>query len=108
MKAPLKSNDGKLTDMPDHELWIRTHDNIHKTAKEIVEELTLDDWIDLACIGAGCLNTAIKCVAIARETLLKNGLDCTMQPFFSTVIDDRDRERTRIILRVSRIANVSD
>jgi stage V sporulation protein SpoVS len=102
--APFKTEDGKLDDMPDHEFWMRTHDNVHKTATELLRVFTEEklSWIDMACIGAGCLNTAIKCVAVARERVRKDR-DLVVQPYFSTIVDEQNRERTRVMLRVTLV-----
>lgn len=100
--APFKSDDGKVFEAPDHEMWMRSNDNVHSTATELIKEFNEygREWVDLACIGAGCVNTTAKVIAIARERI-KRGRDLVVQPFFSTIQDEKNRERTRLMFRVS-------
>lgn len=103
-RAPLKANQGVMTEAPESELWMRANDDVHRTASEIVQELEDSLWVDLACIGAPCVNQAIKSIAVARERLAKKAKDINVQPWFSTITDDQDRKRTRVILRLNTFA----
>jgi stage V sporulation protein SpoVS len=102
-QAPYKENQGSVTEAPEGEMWMRSHDDVHRTASDIIEELEPNKWVDLACIGAACLNQATKSVAVARERLNKRRLDLLVQPWFSTITDDKDRVRTRLMLRVMKV-----
>lgn len=99
-RAPYKENQGVVTEAPEGELWIRSHDDVHRTATDIVEELNHSVQVDLACIGAACVNQAMKSVAVARERLSTRGHDIMVQPWFSTITDDRGEKRTRLMLRL--------
>jgi stage V sporulation protein SpoVS len=100
--APYKEKQGVVVESPDHELWMRSHDDVHRTASDIVDELLESDtgWIDLACIGAACVNQAMKAVAVARERLMRRHKDIVAQPWFSTITDDQERSRTRLMFRL--------
>jgi stage V sporulation protein SpoVS len=98
--APYKQQQGQIIESPDDELWIRAHDDVHRTATDIVDELRDREWIDLACIGAACVNQAMKAVAVARERMQDRGKDLITQPWFSSIIDDKGRKRTRLMFRV--------
>lgn len=101
--TPYKIKEGKVTERPEHEFWIRANDNVHQTARDIIAAVTGEfDWIDLACIGAACVNQAMKSIAVARELGAKKDIDLVVKSFFSTVTDDKDRERTRLLIRVFR------
>lgn len=101
--APFRMNQGKVIEMPESELWMRSQDKVQPTATEIINDLTdgAREFLDLACIGAGAVNQAIKAVAVARERLAKKSLDLMIQPWYSSIVDDRDRERTRLMLRLT-------
>jgi stage V sporulation protein SpoVS len=104
MKTPYKLKEGKIVECPEHEFWIRANDNVRTTARDIAAAVTGKySWIDLACIGAACINQAIKSIAVARELVAREQCDLIIKPFFSTVIDDKERERTRIVLRVCKV-----
>lgn len=104
MNAPFKLKEGQVLEAPEHELWMRAADNVHRTANDIVEAVSIDiGWVDLACIGATCVNQAMKSLAVARERIRRHGFDLTCQPWFSTITDDKDRERTRLMIRVTRV-----
>jgi stage V sporulation protein SpoVS len=98
--APYKAREGKITEAPAHELWIRAHDDVHRTAQDILDDLKDSEWIDLACIGAACVNQAMKSIAVAREMAMAMGKDLVAQPWFSSITDDQDRRRTRLMIRV--------
>lgn len=108
--APFKGKEGQVLVAPDHELWMRAADNVHRTAADILGEFQSDGitdgiaTLDLACIGAACVNQAMKSVAVAREKAKRQGFDFVIQPFFSTIIDDQDRERTRLMMRLTKFA----
>jgi stage V sporulation protein SpoVS len=100
IKAPYKVKSIDPVLVPDQgEIWVRSGDDVHKLAADLLDMLDDFRYVDLACIGAGCLNQAIKAVAVARERLARVARDIVMQPYFSSFIDDRDRSRTRIMLR---------
>ncbi len=103
--APYKEKQGVVIEAPDHELWMRSHDDVQRTAGEIVDELNDNGFgfVDLACIGAACVNQAMKAVAVARERLMRSHRDIVAQPWFSTITDDQDRQRTRLMFRLSII-----
>lgn len=100
--APFKVVEGRVDEMPEHELWIRASDDVHRTASDMIAELVEDKkpFLDLACIGAGAVNQANKSIAVARERLAKKSLDIVCQQFFSTIKDDQDRNRTRMMIRL--------
>jgi stage V sporulation protein SpoVS len=101
--APYKLKEGKVSDMPDHELWIRGGDNVHQTATDIIKDLVdaKMKFLDLACIGAAAINQGMKSLAVARERLARKSIDIIAQPWFSTITDDQDRERTRVMIRLT-------
>ena len=100
-QAPYKVKETvPLTTPRVHEIWVRATDDVHKLAADILDKVEDFDWVEAACIGAGCLNQATKAIAVARERLGKDKLDLIAQPYFSSFTDDQDRSRTRIILRL--------
>lgn len=103
--APFKVKEGQVLEAPPHELWMRAADNVHRTANDILDEFQDIEvrTIDLACIGAACVNQAMKAVAVAREKAKRADYDFVVQPFFSTIVDDKDRERTRLMMRLTRL-----
>lgn len=99
--APLKTKDETPLLVPaPSEIWVRNGDDVHRLCADLMERLEDFDVVNLACIGAGCLNQAVKAIAVARERMLKYNEDLVVQPYFSSFIDDQDRNRTRIVLRV--------
>lgn len=107
--APYVQDDGVIAEQPEDELWIRSGDNVTTTARDI-EDFLLDfpgNYLDLACIGAGAVNQAVKSIAVARENLgsLMVETSVVVQPYFSNIIDDQGRKRTRMMLRVSLYAS---
>lgn len=100
--APFKVKEGPVLEAPEHELWMRAADNVHRTATDIIDSLRDESTVDLACIGATCVNQAMKSLAVARERMKRQGFDVVMQPFFSTIEDDQQRERTRLMMRVTK------
>lgn len=100
-RAPYQVKEGEVLAPPDHELWIRSGDNVHRTAEDIIHAMTFNTCVDLACIGAACVNVAMKAVAVAREKIESVNGDYYVQPWFSSIIDDSGRDRTRLMLRVS-------
>jgi stage V sporulation protein SpoVS len=110
MRAPFKvKEDGDMSRPRDGEIWVRTTDDVHKLAADLLDMLedkpVVNDvrFVDLACIGAGCLNQGIKAIAVARERIERHGTDLTVQPYFSSFVDDEGRNRTRMVLRVTEI-----
>lgn len=100
--APYVQDDGYVAEMPSHEFWIRSQDNVPRTVDEFIQALAgLPGHIDIACIGAAAVNQAIKVVAVARQRLAEKGLDVILQPFFSNILDDDDSRRTRMMLRAT-------
>jgi len=103
--APFSVEQGVMTEQPDNEVWVRAGDKVNKLAARVVEFARLQDFLDhntldLACIGAAAINQAVKAIGAARMELQRDMLDVVTQPFFSTIIDDKNRERTRLVLRV--------
>jgi stage V sporulation protein SpoVS len=102
-RAPFKVREvGDLTQPRQNEIWARANDDVHKLAADILDMVDYDKPvpIDVACIGAGCLNQAIKAIAVARERISRDAYDIALQPYFSSFTDDQDRSRTRIVLRL--------
>ncbi len=113
MKTPYQINQGEMTTQPENEVWVTAQSSVHRVAERIVRHVMVQDpvhdgytvsdehdFLDLACIGPQAINQAMKAVAVARETLAEDKLDLAVKPFFSTIIDASDRERTRMVLRV--------
>lgn len=104
VETPHAVDDGVLLTAPDHEIWVRGHEVVQRLAKKIIDRLTERDdqktwpYVDLACIGAACVNQAVKAIAVARES----SNELLIVPFFSTITDESDRTRTRVMLRVTR------
>lgn len=97
-ETPSSINHGRMDEPGVTEIWVRGGDEPNKLAKEILHEVKNYEFTDLACIGAATINIAVKAIAIARDKIKT----IVAVPYFSTVIDDKDRERTRIILRVTK------
>lgn len=99
--APLKTKDEEPLLVPKlGEIWVKNDEDVHRLAGLIVDGLQDVDLIELACIGAACSNQALKGIAVARERLQKAGEDLVVQPYFSSFVDDQQRNRTRMMLRV--------
>lgn len=102
--TPTKTIDGELHTAPNHEIWVRNNEDIHKLVRNVIDRMNgKDGWhsVDLACIGAACVNEAIKAVAIVREQVRdKHSTEVYSVPFFSTITDDKNRRRTRIMVRL--------
>lgn len=98
--TPTSVDHGVLLEPLDSEIWVSSHEDAKRLANEIVDNIYKFGFVDLACIGAGCVNQAIKAIAVAREAMRENNHEVGTLPFFSTIKDDKDRERTRMILRV--------
>ena len=104
--TPTKIVEGEVLTTPDDEIWVRNNDDTHGLSKQIIEHIESNEdhgwrYVDLACIGAACVNQAIKAIAVVRDEIrTKYGNDLYCAPYFSTVIDDRGRRRTRMMLRV--------
>ncbi len=106
MKTPYKIKETDDMSQPrDGEIWVRTTDDVHKVAADLLDMLEGRDFVDLACIGAGCLNQGIKAIAVARERLERHDGDLLTQPYFSSFVDGEDRKRTRMMLRVIETEN---
>lgn len=109
---PYTVNEGELLYQPKDEIWSRNSDeHVGTMADAITTALDGSDdgdeerreFVDVASIGAGALNQAIKAVAVARLHFLQIGHDLVATPYFSTINDGEGRERTRLMLRVWRI-----
>lgn len=111
INIPTKIKQGKVIEAETDEIWIRANENVHRIAKKISDSIDAgveDDgdsgaYVNLACIGAACVNQAMKAVAVARESIILKGFELLARPFFSTITDDKDRERTRLMIHVERI-----
>lgn len=113
-RAPYKVRDGEVVEVPPDELWVRADTGVHALADKLISVVLELPYVDLACIGAATVNTAVKAVAVTRERLSHHGLDLWVQPYFSTVEVPPSRdtpgwfeegeveERTRLMLRVVR------
>ena len=95
-----------LTSPPDNEIWSRSNYNVNILADLIISKLTNgQQYIDVASIGAGALNQAIKAVAIARDRMLGAGQDLILVPYWSVIKPhyDKTNECTRVMIRVFRV-----
>lgn len=101
VEAPFISNDGVLIEQPEDELWVRSGDNVQDLADDIDETMEGRGYVNLACIGAGAVNQAVKAIAVAREIAAEHRYSLIAQPYFSNITDDQDRKRTRMVLRVT-------
>lgn len=99
--APFVTNDGTLTEQPEDELWVRSGDNVQALADDIDATMEGRGYVNLACIGAGAVNQAVKAVAVAREIAAEHAYALFIQPYFSNIVDDQERKRTRMMLRVT-------
>lgn len=101
-EAPFVSNDGVLLEEPQDEIWVRSGDNVQALADDIDFTMAGRGYVNLACIGAGAVNQAVKALAVAREiAALEHSYSLVAQPYFSNITDDQDRKRTRMMLRVT-------
>jgi stage V sporulation protein SpoVS len=98
--APYVSNDGYVAEMPVHEFWIRSEDNVPRTVDELLASFHTMH-MDIACIGAAAVNQAIKVLAAARQKLEVDNIDIVIQPYFSNILDEHNRKRTRMMLRAT-------
>jgi stage V sporulation protein SpoVS len=104
--TPTKMIEGEVHETPSDEIWVRNNDEIHHLVRQIRRKIQPDDthqwrYVDLACIGAACVNQAIKAIAIVRDELRDEAnINVYCVPYFSTIIDDRQRRRTRMMIRV--------
>lgn len=105
MKTPYALDEGPVVNLPDDEIWVRSSDDVRKTANKILAKLSESElepqYIDVACIGPASVNQAIKAIAVARSTVADVQLDLVVKPYFSTIEDEQMQVRTRIILRVT-------
>lgn len=93
-----------LLEQPETEIWARTGDNVKHIADQIYVALEAQSaFIDVASIGAGALNQAVKGIATARQRFLAVGMDIHCVPFYSVVTDDRGGEKTRLVFRVQMV-----
>jgi stage V sporulation protein SpoVS len=104
MDAPLVSDDGEVLEEREGEIWVRSGDNVQDLADHIDAVLVAGlDYCDLACIGAGAVNQAVKAVAVFREMAADSKYTVNTQPYFSNITDDQQRRRTRMMLRVTAV-----
>lgn len=101
-RPPFSIEQGVLLEQPESEIWARTGDNVKTIADQIFTALAESSlpFVDVASIGAGALNQAVKGMATARQKFLALGLDIHAIPFYSVVIDDRGGEKTRMVFRL--------
>lgn len=86
-------------------MWVRANDNPNDLAEEI-STTCMEQGVTIAAIGARAVNQAIKGIAIARERFFdaSGGYgDLDSVPFFSTIVDEQGRERTRMMIEVRPI-----
>jgi stage V sporulation protein SpoVS len=102
IEAPFVSDDGQVLEEREGEVWVRSGDNV-QTLADIIDGVLAagSGYCDLACIGAGAVNQAVKAIAVFRETAANNRYLVNTQPYFSNITDDQDRKRTRMMLRVT-------
>lgn len=100
--APYKVKEGQVIKQPSDEIWARSTDDVKKLASKIIDGINANgEYIDLACIGPAALNQGVKGLAVAREMLAEARIDLMAQPYFSTIEDDKQRSRTRLVLRIT-------
>jgi stage V sporulation protein SpoVS len=97
---PYSENAGVMIDQPGHEVWARSGDQVGTIADHVIRRLGRYPFVDVACIGAGAINQALKGIAVARKEHLQTGGELVVVPFFSMIEDDKGRERTRMVFRV--------
>lgn len=104
MEAPLVSDDGEVLEERECEIWVRSGDNVQTLADAIDDMLSSEnEYCDLACIGAGAVNQAVKAIAVFRDAASDHNYTVNTQPYFSNITDDQQRKRTRMMLRVTAI-----
>lgn len=97
-ETPFSVDQGKLLEPPLTEIWVRGKEDPKQLAKDVFDDISVFGRIDMACIGAAAINQALKAVAIIRGK--QPTATIVVVPFFSVISDDKDRERTRMMLRV--------
>lgn len=99
---PLESYDGKVDGSKAEEIWVRSKDFPSNIARKIVELVDSHGQAHVCTIGAESINQAIKGLAVARQMWrdLKDDQDLYGIPYFSTVLDQDDHRRTRMVTRV--------
>lgn len=109
-RVPLSVDEGQVVDQPDDEIWVRSNDQPHGLADSIVEALHGVFQVKVAAIGAAAVNQAVKGVGIARQQVreIEPALELCIIPYFSTILDDDDNRRTRLILHVRLFHDYED
>jgi len=99
---PLSTYDGKIVSQRPEEVWVRSKDFPTNIARKIVEAVQDHKQAHVATIGSEAVNQAVKGIAISRQMWrdMMEGEDLYATVYFSTVIDNSDQQRTRMVFRV--------
>ena len=106
---PLSTYDGKVVRRKTaNEIWVNGSELPTNIARNILATILRHGSAYVAVIGSGAINQVIKGIAVAREMSREKipDVDLYTVPYFSTIIDQHDRERTRIVFVVIPITDV--
>lgn len=83
------------------QIKVASDSNVSRVAGAISNILREQATLEVATVGAGALNQAIKAIAIARGFLIPSGIDFAIVPSFKDIIID-GKEKTAMKLRIDR------
>lgn len=97
---PLMKYDGAVTDQPENEIWVRGGDYAGNVAQKIIDAVEKFGTATMAAIGGQAVNQAVKGFAVARTKYrdASVGRDLYLTAWFSTIIDAKGQDRSRIML----------
>lgn len=62
--------------------------NVHNLSDSLQTHILAGHSIEVAAVGAGAVNQAIKSIAVARVAVGKQGYEITIKPYFKDVMMD--------------------
>lgn len=100
---PLSTYDGKVTRRQSpNEIWVNGKELPTNIARNIINTIEIHDIALVAVIGSESINQFVKGLAIAREMRREKFelQDLYATPYFSVILDVKERERTRMVFCV--------
>lgn len=83
---------------------VKSTTDTQKLAGAIAYNIKNCDYLELTCLGAQCINIAVKASAVARGFVSPQGIDFHIKPCFN-MVDVGGQERTiiKLLLEKERI-----
>lgn len=83
------------------QIKVASSSNVSSVAGAISNIMREQQSLEVATVGAGALNQAIKSIAIARGFLIPSGIDIVIIPSFKE-IEIEGKEKTAMKLRIEK------